>query len=86
MARDIDDIIERLQCAIPDARIEQLQVKHPADDDGLWFISVPGKPGEVQIESSYGVCPFLIESSYNDKRHTGATVEEVVAIVRAILA
>jgi hypothetical protein len=86
MPCDIDAIIERLKDAIPDVEIRQLQVTHPADDDGLWFITVPGKLGKVQIESSDGVCPFIIESTSSPATHTGTTVEEVVTIVRAILA
>lgn len=85
MARDVDTIIEQLKGAVPGIQIKQLQVTHPADDDGIWFITVPGKSGEVQIESSSGICPFLIESSYNDATHKGATIEEVVTIVRSIL-
>ena len=48
MARDIDQIIERLKTEIPSVQVTQLQVTHPgADDDGLWFIRLPGKAEEV---------------------------------------
>jgi hypothetical protein len=86
MPRDIDQILTRLEGAIRDVQIRQLQVSHAADDDGLWYISISGKPGEVQIESANGTCPFLIESIFNDARHTGSTVDEVVALVRSLLA
>jgi len=53
MTRDIDQIIELLRKEISGVQITQLQVAHPGvDDDGLWFISVPGRTGEVQIFSS----------------------------------
>jgi len=85
MRRDIDLIIDWLRAEVPGIRIEQLKVNHPgADDDGLWFINIPDQQGEVQIESSEGMCPFLIESSFNDVRYRGYTVEEVVATVKRL--
>lgn len=64
MERDIDRIIRRLQAEYPALRAKQLRVAHPgADDDGLWFVSHPGAPLEVQIESPDGNCPFLIENA-----------------------
>ena len=66
--------------------IAQLQVSHPgADDDGLWFIKVPGRAGAVQIESSSGRCPFLIESTCSSERHHGRSVYEVVGTVMKLL-
>jgi len=85
--RDIDHIIERLKAVIPDVQVTQLQVAHPgADDDGLWFIKIPGKAGAVQIGSPDGNCPFLIESDFNTERFHGQTVNEVVQIVRRLYA
>ena len=82
MARDIDQIIELLRREVPGAEVTQLQVSHPgADDDGLWFIKVPGRTGEVQIESSSGTCPFVIESDFSSERHHGRSVYEVVGTV-----
>ncbi len=87
MPRDIDTIIERLKAELPGVRIAQLQVARPgADDDGLWFITIPGRAGEVQIESSHGSCPFLIESDFNAERFHGRTVDEVVQTVRGLYA
>jgi hypothetical protein len=63
MNRDIDFIIEQVIASIPGILIKQLKVAHPgADDDGLWFINIPDRENQVQIESSEGSCPFLIES------------------------
>ena len=82
MTRDIDQIIELLRKEIPGVQITQLQVSHPgADDDGLWFIKVPGRSGEVQIESSSGTCPFVIESNCGSESHHGRSVYEVVGTV-----
>lgn len=87
MPRDIDHIIERLKTEIPGVQVTQLQVTHPgADDDGLWFITIAGRAEEVQIESSHGSCPFLIESDFSDDRFHGHTVDEVVSKVRRLYA
>ena len=60
--RDVDRIIDLVRCELPGAEVQQLQVKHPeADDDGLWFFWFPGVSKGIQIESSTGTCPFVIE-------------------------
>ena len=85
MLRDIDQIIERLKTEIPGLQVTQLQVTHPgADDDGLWFIKIPGRVEEVQIESSYGSCPFIIESDFSAEVFRGSTVDEVVSTVKRL--
>jgi hypothetical protein len=87
MQRDIDHIIERLRAELPGAHVTQLQVTHPgADDDGVWFIKFPGGDGEVQIESSDGNCPFLIESDLSDDRLYRRSIDEVVRTVRGLYA
>jgi hypothetical protein len=85
LQRDIDLVIERLTSDVPGIHIDQLKVIHPgADDDGLWFIRIPGKEGEVQLESSYGTCPFLIESDFGDERFHAHTIEEAVTTVKCL--
>ena len=80
--RDVDQIIAEIKRSLPQVRWEQLQVKHPgADDDGLWFFRLPSGANEVQIESSLGICPFLVEHGATNERYTGRTVAEVVARV-----
>src|SRR5437899_9457034 len=87
MPRDIDQIIELLRREVPDVDINQLQVSHPgADDDGLWFVRVPGRKEEVQIESSSGDCPFTIESDLSSETHYGRSVYEVVETVWKLFA
>ncbi len=78
---DIDRIIEQLRELAPDLRIEQYSQSWPADDDGLWFFKRPGTRNHVQIESSYGRCPFVIEHSLGSERYSEETVEGVVARV-----
>lgn len=87
MPRDIDHIIEQLKTEIPGVQVTQVHVTHPsADDDGLWFIGIPGRAEKVQIESSHGSCPFLIESDFGAERLQGRSVDEVVSIVRRMYA
>lgn len=85
MARDIDKIIKRLKIEIPGVHVEQLRTTHPADDNGLWYMSLPNRAGYVQLEAWAGNCPFLVESGYNDERHHGQTIDETVSIVGGLL-
>jgi len=85
--RDIDAIIARVQEALPGVRWQQLRVPQPiADDDGTWFMWIPGREGEVQLESTTGQCPFLLESDRTMERVECGTVDEVVERVLVWLA
>ena len=90
MPRDIDIVIERVRAIHPDATIEQLKVSHPgADDDGLWFFGVSGERKDIQIESSTGTAPFIIEHSGMKKSEdaiSGASVDDAVREVSTYLA
>ncbi len=80
--RDIDKIIALVKNQFPEANVEQLKVKFPADDNGIWFFSIAGNlDDELQIESPFGQCPFLIETRRNNKRRNGKTVNQVVSII-----
>ncbi len=79
--RDIDDIIEAVAEKHPQIAVQQLQVKFPADDDGLWFFKHPSSAFEVQLESSNGVFPFLVETDRHDQRGNVSTVAEAVGLV-----
>jgi hypothetical protein len=79
--RDIDTIISALLGLHPQIKVEQLQVKYAADDDGLWFFSHPESPFEVQLESPYGVCPFLFETNEHGRRFEANTCDEAVLLV-----
>ncbi len=89
VGRDIDRIIERVKHLVPDVQVQQLPVSHPGvDDDGLWFFGVPGIQKDIQIESSYGVCPFIVEHSdmkSSSEAETAHSVEEAVEKVVAYL-
>ena len=80
--RDVDRIIEGVRQTFPEAVVDQLKVTHPADDDGIWYFHLPENPkDDIQIESSYGNCPFLIENMRSDDRKRGENVEQVVSII-----
>ena len=46
------------------------------DNDGIWFFWLADESGEVQIESSFGVCPLLVETDKINERFIGETVEQ----------
>lgn len=81
-SRDIGRVIEAIERLVPDVRWTQLQVRHPdADDDGIWFFWIPEKPGEVQLESSTGMLPFLAETDKHDDRVTCSSIHEAAQVV-----
>ena len=63
MERDIDRIIATVKERLPTIEVQQFKATHPADDDGVWWFYVPGVNADVQIDSSYGQCPFLVDHS-----------------------
>ena len=81
MERDIDTIIDAIRHRFPNVEVHQLKVAHPADDDGIWYFYFPDRDtDDIQIESSNGTCPFLVESN-KDAPKEGKTVAEVVALI-----
>ena len=81
MDRDIDRVVAGLVSRWPTITHEQLRVSHPgADDDGVWFFRHPLSDAEVQVESSTGNVPFLIEGDHAPPV-TGRTVAEVIELV-----
>jgi hypothetical protein len=85
MHRDIDLVIAELNAANPTVTVEQLRVTHPgADDDGMWFFRQPQSPNEVQLESSTGAVPFLVESD-QEVPLTVRSVDEAVQVVASRL-
>jgi hypothetical protein len=89
MDRDIEKIIKLVKDRIPIVEVNQLKVSHPGvDDDGLWYFELPGDSRAIQIESTYGQCPFIIEH-FEMKRTSdawfGRTVDEVVERITSYL-
>ena len=83
--RDVDEIIQRIQQLYPTVGVGQLQVSHLGDDDGIWYFDQPGSEYQVQIESSRGMCPFLVETDENETRITANSVDETVQTVAKLL-
>jgi hypothetical protein len=75
MNRDIDRIIEQVRQRLPDVRVQQHWVPDPRTaDDGIWWFYLPGVENDIQIESSLGSRPFLVEHTEME-----STAEAVVA-------
>jgi hypothetical protein len=88
MERDIDRVILAVREQLPDAKVDQWQKMGPEDDDGMWFFSRQGAPGEIQLESSSGNCPFTVESdamSRSEQATRAATVADAVKSVTEYL-
>ena len=74
----VREIIDLVRLSYPSVRWSRLQVSHPgADDDGIWFFSLPDQPGSVDIESTFGVCPFDVDTDKHRERFIGETVAQV---------
>jgi hypothetical protein len=80
-AKDIDEILKRVGFNHPTATVWQLADTYPADDDGIWFIGRAGGGEEIQLESSSGNCPFLIEEDYE----IPVTAEQVDLAVQLVV-
>lgn len=84
--KDIDIIYEQIKAVCPNVQMEQLKVTHPADDDGIWFITTSDFSGTIQIESPTGNCPFHIEADFTDKRiqapTIGQAVDDLIELIR----
>lgn len=86
--RDIDQIIAAVREQIPEVTIKQWHKSNAGNDDGLWWFGLPGVTGDVQVESSSGQCPFLIETdeqSSADARRAQRVAEAVQMIVSYLL-
>jgi hypothetical protein len=56
--RDIDQIIAAVKQQIPEVTVWQLQKKHPADDDGVWWFALPGVSNDVQMNTPLACAHF----------------------------
>jgi hypothetical protein len=82
--RDIDRIISLVREQLPDVEVTQHRQTHPGDDDGLWFIWQPGIDGQIQLESTSGMCPFLVEVDAQ-AWHAGTTREAVQGVIKYLV-
>jgi hypothetical protein len=84
MDRDIDRVIALVRGRLPSVSVVQWHKTHPGDDDGIWWFRLPGVERDIQLESSFGTCPFLVE--HDDMRSTAeqwraASVEQAAEAV-----
>jgi hypothetical protein len=88
--RDIDRVIALVRSRLPSVSVVQWQKRRPGDDDGIWWFRLQGIERDIQLESSFGTCPFLVE--HDDMRSTAEqwqaqSVEQAVeAVVRYLQA
>jgi hypothetical protein len=95
MARDIDNIVEQIKRRFPTADVWQLWVSHPGvDDDGIWYFTTLAPEVSrrhrraIQIESSNGSCPFIVENDdmkSSSEAETAHSVDEAVEKITAYL-
>jgi hypothetical protein len=81
----VDDVFDQIREHVPGLLIERLEVKHPADDDNMYFLFFADwdKFENIQVETAQGgQPPFLIE---NDGRHETTDPTEAVTLIRASL-
>ena len=83
MTRDIDIIIEKVREQLPAVAVDQLTVANPTDDDGIWWFSLPDEKRDVHVESSFGNCPFLIETSEQSPEEAlrASSVDQAVQLI-----
>ncbi len=83
--RDVDQVIQQVKLALPLVDVRQYCVRHPGvDDGGVWWFSQPEVDGEIQIESSTGVCPFSVEhheTLSTDDAQTANTIQQAVDLI-----
>ena len=83
---DAEKVIHSIVTKYPEVKVRQLHVLHPgADDDGLWFFDWVGSKFGVQIESSSGMSPFLVETDESDVRIITESVDETICAVLKLL-
>ena len=83
MERDIDQIIQKVKLQLPNVEVTQWRKTLPADDDGLWWFRLPGLKKDIQIESPYGNCPFLIETEEQccEQARRSQDIDETVLMI-----
>ena len=84
-SRDIESVIAELRRRWPAIQVKQLRGIHAADDDGIWYFTHPAAHGEVQVESSTGAGPFLVEGADSPTANRECTVDETIALVASRL-
>lgn len=81
--RDIDLIIEKVRQQLPEISVHQYHKTHPSDDDGIWWFSLPNMEPDIKLDSSYGSCPFMVETNehWGENTRTANSVDEAVSMI-----
>src|SRR5687767_9469150 len=81
MDKDIDRLSSGLQKTYEGLTVKQVRAPNPGtEDDGLWLVNHPNGLTDVQIESSTGEAPFLVESDFAPPT-VARTVEDGIRLV-----
>jgi hypothetical protein len=86
--RDIDRVIELVTNVSPEISVIQHGGTWPGDDDGLWWFRLPNVDKNIQLESSGGMCPFIVEHDDMKSSHHAwhaTTAEQAAEMVIAYL-
>lgn len=79
--RDIDIFISEFIGRYPQVESWQLEVMHPADDDGIWYFQA----GNIRfhVESSDGNFPFVVESNIDSNFISVLTLEHLYSLLES---
>jgi hypothetical protein len=77
--RDIDIFISEFLGKYPQVESWQLEVMHPADDDGIWYFQA----GKIRfhVESSDGNFPFVVESNIDSNFILALSFEHLYSLL-----
>lgn len=83
---DIDRIIDLVMAELPEVSFVQHEDVWPADDEGVWIFRLLDTEHTIQLESSAGMCPFLVEhdgmpSPVEGGGWTASSVEDAARMV-----
>src|ERR1700745_1728437 len=83
MKRDIDRIIDAVKQRTPNVEVVQWKKSLLADDDGIWWFQHPGIKEDIQIESTDGNCPFVVETNELccERARRAQTVADAVSMI-----
>src|SRR3954451_13173336 len=80
--RDIENVIQQVKARFSDVGVYQIEKSNPYDDDGIWYFWIRGaERDEIQVENSFGTCPFYCSTYRSDEMQTVDTVEATLQLV-----
>jgi hypothetical protein len=81
--KDIDLISESVKQQLPSVQVYQYHKTHPADDDGVWWFSLPDIEPDIKLDSPNGNSPFMVETNeqWGVNARTANDVNEAVSMI-----